>query len=761
MQSKEGVFIAIEGIDGAGKGTQFELLTKRLDLAGHEVVQLDFVKQYLNGAYGSLDEVGPYTASLFYALDRYEAANQIREALSEGKVVLANRFTGSSMAHQGTKFKNADERRGFFIWLDNLEFEMLHIPRPDLNLVLRVPAEIAQTLIDKKEPREYTDKKRDIHEADIDHLRQAAEVYDDMCQLFPRDYVRIDSIRGGNMLPLETISNLVWEKVSPFLPKPSRQRKSAKTEAPPAPAVSTKNPYIEKTEEGTAMTDMGRSYLQDIVTDTEGSVYAFTDTIGPAIVGALTRMIKQGGDLRLIMLDEFAHDLGKDGKLIRQVINECGDGSIGQLLGLHVVVENTSYLLADKLERGRLAAYVEQASGYTGFDRKDAHGQYKYVVPENMDAEMQTQYRKHLDKIFDLYAEMLQLLADHIRERASIPKAEQDAAWQSAVRVQACDILRPALPVATATTVGIFASAQSIESLFKRLANDMLPEAQTTAQHILEQAQKAAPTLFVHTEDEAQRTSNYYTNAAEELKKLVIQYLPRNHAEHNGESVDMVDVWPRNELQLVPDMLYEHSNLSLRALQSAVDSWSYDKKAKVFNAYMGERSKRSQRPGRALEKIFYAWDIFCDYDAFRELKRHRMVDDLEWQQPTPRYGYDVPDEVEAAGLTEMFEECFDTSLQLYSVLQQAGYSLEAQYATLLGHKMRWKVVYNAREAFHLHELHLHANARPNVQKIVRQMHEKVTEMHPLIGEAMRFIDESESSPEVNRPSNITNSNYIS
>src|SRR5262245_60762336 len=261
MQNKDGVFIAIEGIDGAGKGTQFELLTKRLDLAGFDVVKFDFprysepssyfVKQYLNGLYGSLNDVGPYTASLFYALDRYAAAKQIRDALAKGKIVLSNRFTGSNMAHQGTKFTNADERRGYFIWLDNLEFEMLKIPRPDLNLVLRVPAELAQSQVDKKEKRSYTSKKRDLHEADIDHLRLTAEVYDDMCQLFPRDYVRIDSVRSGNMLPPETISNLVWEKVFPLLPKPTRSRKSAKANASNTKSVlSTNNPYIEKTEEG-------------------------------------------------------------------------------------------------------------------------------------------------------------------------------------------------------------------------------------------------------------------------------------------------------------------------------------------------------------------------------------------------------------------------------------------------------------------------------------------------------------------------------
>ena len=71
---------------------------------------------------------------------------------------------------------------------------MLKIPRPDKSIVLRVPADIAQKLVDQKGERSYTNKKRDIHEADINHLKRSVEVYDDLCQLFPKDFLRIDCV---------------------------------------------------------------------------------------------------------------------------------------------------------------------------------------------------------------------------------------------------------------------------------------------------------------------------------------------------------------------------------------------------------------------------------------------------------------------------------------------------------------------------------------------------------------------------------------
>lgn len=203
-----GVFIVIEGTEGSSKTTQFRMLAKHLQAAGHDVALFEFpryeepagyfVKKYVQGGYGSGEAIGPYTVALFYALDRFDAAAGIRQALQAGKVVLSDRFTGSSMAHQATKFDTPEERRGFFIWLDNLEFGTLRIPRPDLNIVLRVPAEL---------------------NAPSHDTQQAVKIYDDLCQLFPKDFSRIDCTRSNERLDDETVSKLISEKVAPYLPK--------------------------------------------------------------------------------------------------------------------------------------------------------------------------------------------------------------------------------------------------------------------------------------------------------------------------------------------------------------------------------------------------------------------------------------------------------------------------------------------------------------------------------------------------------------
>lgn len=753
MNTGHGVFIVIEGTDGSGKGTQFKKLTERLIGEGYDVATFDFpqydlpssyfVREYLNGKYGSAEDVGPYTGSLFYALDRFEAAPKIRKALDEGKVVLANRFVGSNMAHQGTKFRHAEERRGYFIWLDNLEFEMLRVPRPTMSFVLRVPAEVAQKLVDQKEARSYTDKKRDIHEADLDHLKKSVEVYDDMCQLFPRDFTQVDCTRNEQLLDIDTIQQMIWQKVQPMLPVKKTKKHVAAAEVPKPPTnIVAENPYIRQTPDGTyEITKEGKQFLDDVITTSEGNVYAFTGKLDSATVAAaMARLSRQSGDMRTTLLNVPASKTNSD----QAAIAGYGDDPVKQLASVHLVVGQASNLLAKKLEWSRHATCLEQPTRYMHFDQKDVNGNYRYFVPEQLSPRAKEQYKAHMDQIFNLYSEMVGTLSRHLETNSDTPKPKRDAAWLEAIRAQAREALRPVLPVSASTTVGIHASAQALEGLIVHLMSDTSDEARKAGKAMLGQARKVIPAFLAQIDDKEDSSVAYISNTRATVNKLAKEYLPEHHAGGIAIPVQMTGVWPRNELDLVPDMLYEHSNLPFKELERTVASWPYTKKMVVFEAYMGDRQSKEQRPGRALEKAHYSWDLVGDYDVFRDLQRHSMTDDLAWQDLTPRYGYDVPAVVDEVDLLEQFEACFDLSLRLYSILQEAGHSKEAQYATLFGHRMRWKVTYNAREAFYLYEQKGDRYSNPGYQKLISQMHEKLSEIHPMLGESMKFTSNKQA-----------------
>lgn len=225
----KGLFIMIEGTDGSGKGTQTELLVNHLRAENRPVEVISFprygersaamVEDYLNGKFGTAEEVGPYRASIFYAIDRYAAAPQIKQWLDEGKIVIANRYVGSNMAHQGGKIENLGERKNFFAWIFELEYTTFAIPQPEVNIILHVSAEISQQLVDKKTStgREYLNgKKRDIHEDDINHLRAAETSYLEIAQHFP-NYTVIECVENEQILPITTIEEKIWQVLLPHL----------------------------------------------------------------------------------------------------------------------------------------------------------------------------------------------------------------------------------------------------------------------------------------------------------------------------------------------------------------------------------------------------------------------------------------------------------------------------------------------------------------------------------------------------------------
>jgi dTMP kinase len=219
---EKGVFIVIAGTDGSGKTVQTKKLVESLKAAGKDVETVEFpqygsksaglVEEYLNGKYGTSEEVGPYRASIFFACDRYDASFKIKKWLEEGKIVIANRYTSANMGHQAGKIKDKEERDKFLEWLENLEFNIFQIPKPDVNLLLFMPPEIGQKLVDKKGHRDYVNgKKRDIHEADINHLKDAAEAYKYCAEKF--NWLVIDCAPNNELREIEDISKEVFEKV--------------------------------------------------------------------------------------------------------------------------------------------------------------------------------------------------------------------------------------------------------------------------------------------------------------------------------------------------------------------------------------------------------------------------------------------------------------------------------------------------------------------------------------------------------------------
>jgi dTMP kinase len=761
----KGKYIVLEGPEGVGKTTQITELARRLQAAGLPVRVLrepDSQSDLTARALRQLTQDPRYpmntnTEVLLYNAARSQSLQVIKKSVEQGVICVVDRNYLTTLAIQYYGRGDVPD----YETINRIINFAVNGVEPDLCIVMDAPVAV---LKERAQGRGQGERFDNLDEAFLERVR-AGYLWEAKQRNLPVVFATDDE---------QTIADNIWKHVAEVLavrdnssalsePEPikniiDKKKQAAAPVEPPAealmsaiePDASNKTedaaPLVEKIDGRTVITAAGNEYLASAVTSVHGNVYGFYDKLSPVtIAAAMARLSRRADDMRITILDEFAGKVDKDAQLLQRVITAYGDDSVQQLGGIHMVFENASGLLAKKVEWGRLAGYLEQSTRYIYFDQKDADGNYRYVVPKGLKPAVEKQYRELTDQIFNLYSEIVHALTKYVTDTSDTPENERDGAWKQAVRAQACDAARAVLPLSIKATIGMFASGQALESLVMHLMSDELQEARECGQELLDEARKLIP-MYLERADKPERggaTIAYRANTYKAMKDLAHKQLAETYGDKDVEPITLVEYWPKNELSLVADMLYEHSSLPLEKIQQTVNGWSYEQKQEVLKTYVGERLNRRHKPGRALEKAHYSWDLVSEFAVFKDLQRHRMVDDLEWQALTPRYGYDIPKLVEDAGLTDRFEACFDLSLKLYSLLQEKGYALEAQYATLQGHKMRWKITYNAREAFHLHELRTSPQGHPAYRKFVKEMHEKVAEVHPMLAEAMKFVNQGE------------------
>lgn len=212
-----GLLVAIEGVDGSGKGTQVAVVRQRAERLGLRVfvqafpryehgVYGELCSRYLRGEFGSVGEVSPYVAALPYAGDRLEAAPLLRAERARCDLVLLDRYVGSNIAHQGAKLP-VERLAEFAAWVERLEYEVHGIPRPDGTILLDMPAEVSEAM---RERRGRTlGGAPDIHERDTGYLARVAECYRRLAASLPC-WSAVTCSEAGAPRPPEAIADEIW-----------------------------------------------------------------------------------------------------------------------------------------------------------------------------------------------------------------------------------------------------------------------------------------------------------------------------------------------------------------------------------------------------------------------------------------------------------------------------------------------------------------------------------------------------------------------
>ncbi|MDR2027116.1 MAG: dTMP kinase [Prevotellaceae bacterium] len=185
------MLIVLEGLDGAGKTTQADLLQKHFESENRRSKFLhfprfdapvygDLIASFLRGEFGDVNTVDPRLVALLYAGDRNSAAPELKSWLARGEAVILDRYVYSNIAFQCAKVSDSLKRKNLREWIFSLEFDFFAIPRPDINIFLDVPFDFTvEKLRSQREgtERDYLKGKKDIHESDFDLQRRVREIY--------------------------------------------------------------------------------------------------------------------------------------------------------------------------------------------------------------------------------------------------------------------------------------------------------------------------------------------------------------------------------------------------------------------------------------------------------------------------------------------------------------------------------------------------------------------------------------------------------
>ncbi len=494
-----------------------------------------------------------------------------------------------------------------------------------------------------------------------------------------------------------------------------------------------------------------RALLTPHFTNLDRPVFGLVN-LPETIKGALfARYSRYPGTLRRLFLEEFAADVPETGRpfdgaegeraagLYERIFIGYGDDSIAQVGGAHVACEWVSNVLTKVLQRGRLAAYLEQSTRYIPYDRPiEETGGYRYYS----DAELGPAYAEAMDELFAIYSQSLETVSAWTAERWPRTDGQPEGAWRSSVRAKALDLLRGLLPASTLSHVGIYASGQAYEGLLLRLAASPLPEARAFGEMLLAELQRMMPS-FVARVERPDRGGDWIAHLRER-REATERAVARLGLDRRGgddiPSVELVHV-DGSEDDLLCASLYESAGAPEAEIRHRIGALDPIERAELIGALAGERRNRRHRPGRGWEAVRYRFEIVSDYGGFRDLQRHRILT-CQWQRLGPDLGAGVPDEVREAGAGSEYERALELSEREFDRLEAAGLAEAAPYALCLGFRIRYVLDLNAREAMHLCELRSGREGHPTYRAVAQAMHERIAAVHPAIAGAMRHVDSS-------------------
>lgn len=522
-------------------------------------------------------------------------------------------------------------------------------------------------------------------------------------------------------------------------------------------------------------------------TNADRSIVALKN-LPEAIKGALfSRYSRSAKGVRRLFLDEFLvrRDLGiadfaaqrgtdradapahadeeKAAAFYRRVLSAYGDDSVGELGGAHLACQDISQIAARAIESGRVGiSYLEKSSRYVPFDDR-VNGQYRYYRPRRiMQSIYAAEYVALMEALFDAYARHLPRMIERVAQRSPIDQIEFEnastgevmrcaemrddgmcqsaqSAYRQAVRARAFDMLRCFLPMATLTNVGVWGNGRALEYMLTRLYADALDEVQFIARAAHYELNQVIGPFVKRADDERGKAHQTFLRAMRAQQRELAQRFLGSAGDTPTNPVTLVSYDVNAVDQVVAAILYPGSDLPKAEIVARVRELTDAAKAEIVRAYIGERKNRRHKPGRAFEHATYEFDLLLNIGEYRDLQRHRLVT-ADRQMFTTAHGYQINADVnDSSEMRADYVRWMDHAAAFYARLA-AEMPDEAQYGVPFGFRVRYNVRLNLREAYHWIELRSAPQGHPDYRRTSQEMFRAIQATHPLLAEAMRFVD---------------------
>ncbi len=560
----------------------------------------------------------------------------------------------------------------------------------------------------------------------------------------------------------------------------------------------TMEPALQITESSEMLTSEEAELVAPYFSNTDRSVVALMN-LPEVVKGALfSRYSRSAKGVRRLFLDEFygkselalnrsfenseaALTLSEASQakaaaeaFYTRVLSDYGDDSVGELGGAHVAFQEVSQIAAKTIEDHRIGlAFLEKSSRYVPFDDK-VNGQYRYYRDRNMvNSRYGERVTQHLDGLFDSYTAMLPRMVAYLEQTYPIDDIEFENAitedvvrfalitdeefrksaafaYKSAVRAQACDLLRCFLPMATLTNVGVWGNGRALEYLLLNLLADSFSENRMLGRAALQELDSViGPFLKRADDDKGKRQQESLQGRRKTQQELAKEFLPSENSAETPRRRQVKAQLVRYDADaldaVVGAILYSASDWGKSEIMERVGALSKQDKDRIVRAYVGTRGNRRHKPGRAFERAHYEFDLLINIGEYRDLQRHRLVSP-DRQAYTTAHGYDMSEQIDAVPeIREAYQSNMERADALYREIADE-YPNEAQYLVPYGYRVRYNVELNLRELYHWCELRTTEQGHPDYRLTSQQMYYAVREVHPALVEGMTFVNLKPNPP---------------